>query len=39
MRSLDHYVDVTALAAFDALVHVPQISPWTSATTSIVLQD
>jgi erythromycin esterase len=39
MRSLDQYVDVTALAAFDALVHVPQISLWTSAATSLVLQD
>jgi erythromycin esterase len=39
MRALDRYADVTALTAFDALVHVPRISLWHSPDTSILLQD
>lgn len=37
MRCLDQVIDVPALAAFDALVHVPRVSLWRSDATSILL--
>jgi erythromycin esterase len=39
MRSLDQYVDVAAAAAFDALVHVPEITLWHSPAMPVLLQD
>jgi erythromycin esterase len=39
MRSLDQYTEVTAVSAFDALIHVPRISLWDSAATALILQD
>ena len=39
MRCLDQVIDVPALDAFDALVHVPRVSLWQSDATSILLSE
>jgi hypothetical protein len=39
LRSLDQYVDVPVTAAYDALVHIPEITLWESAAMPVLLQD
>jgi erythromycin esterase len=38
MRSLDQYIDVPVTAAYDALVHVPEVTLWHSPAMPVLLQ-